>query len=66
MTANKRSYRSPRREAQAQETRALILASARALFTSRGYAGTTIEAVAAEAGSLRRPSTPRTRTSAAC
>jgi TetR/AcrR family transcriptional regulator, regulator of cefoperazone and chloramphenicol sensitivity len=49
MTANKRSYRSPRREAQAQETRALILASARALFTSRGYAGTTIEAVAADA-----------------
>lgn len=50
MLENKRSYRSPRREAQAQETRALILDSARALFTSRGYGGTTIEAVAAEAG----------------
>src|SRR5689334_17444937 len=50
MSVNKRSYRSPRREAQALETRGLILASARALFTSRGYAGTTIEAVAADAG----------------
>lgn len=50
MPEDKRSYRSPRREAQAQETRALILDSARALFTSRGYAGTTIEAIAADAG----------------
>jgi AcrR family transcriptional regulator len=50
MTENKRPYRSPRREAQAQETRGLILDSARALFTRRGYAGTTIEAVAADAG----------------
>src|SRR5690349_1301893 len=48
--ANKRSYRSPRREAQAEQTRALVLGSARALFTGRGYAGTTIEAVAADAG----------------
>ena len=50
MLENKRSYRSPRREAQAQETRALILDSARTLFTSRGFGGTTIEAVAADAG----------------
>ena len=50
MVNDKRSYRSPRREAQARETRELILGSARALFTSRGYAGTTIEAVAADAG----------------
>jgi AcrR family transcriptional regulator len=50
MSENKRSYRSPRRAAQAQETRGLILASARALFTGRGYGGTTIEAVAADAG----------------
>lgn len=50
MSENKRSYRSPRREARAQETRGLILASARALFTGRGYGGTTIEAVAADAG----------------
>jgi AcrR family transcriptional regulator len=50
MLEDKRSYRSPRRQAQAQETRALILAGARTLFTSRGYGGTTIEAVAAEAG----------------
>src|SRR5690349_8430258 len=50
MLDDKRSYRSPRREAQALETRSLILDSARALFTSRGYGGTTIEAVAADAG----------------
>lgn len=50
MSEDKRSYRSPRREAQAQETRALILDSARTLFTSRGYGGTTIEAVASHAG----------------
>lgn len=50
MSENKRSYRSPRREASAQETRGLILDSARALFTSRGYGGTTIEAVAGDAG----------------
>lgn len=50
MSENKRSYRSPRRQAQAEETRELILGSARALFTSRGYGGTTIEAVAADAG----------------
>lgn len=50
MLENKRPYRSQRREAQAQETRALILAAARSLFTTRGYAGTTIEGIAAEAG----------------
>jgi len=50
MLENKRAYRSPRRTAQAQETRRLILDGARALFTTRGFAGTTIEAVAAEAG----------------
>lgn len=50
MLEDKRSYRSPRREAQAEQTRALILDSARALFTSRGYAGTTIETIAAHAG----------------
>lgn len=50
MSENKRSYRSPRREAQAQETRELILSAARSLLTTRGYAGTTIEGIAAEAG----------------
>lgn len=50
MLDDKRPYRSPRREAQALQTRELILDSARALFTSRGYGGTTIEAVAADAG----------------
>jgi TetR/AcrR family transcriptional regulator, regulator of cefoperazone and chloramphenicol sensitivity len=50
MTEHKRSYRSPRREAQAQQTRSLILDSARRLFTGRGYTATTIEAIAADAG----------------
>lgn len=50
MSEDKRSYRSTRRQAQAEETRALILDSARTLFTSRGYSRTTIEAIAAAAG----------------
>jgi TetR/AcrR family transcriptional regulator, regulator of autoinduction and epiphytic fitness len=49
MSVNKRPYRSPHREAQARATRGQILDSARALFTSRGYGGTTIEAIAADA-----------------
>jgi TetR/AcrR family transcriptional regulator, regulator of autoinduction and epiphytic fitness len=45
-----RRYDSTRRQAQARETRRLILESARHLFTSLGYTGTTIEAIAHEAG----------------
>lgn len=45
----RRAYRSPRRRAQAEATRRAILESARALFVTRGYAGTTIEAIAGEA-----------------
>lgn len=45
----KRRYDSTRRQAQARETREQILAAARALFISRGYSGTTIEAIAQEA-----------------
>jgi AcrR family transcriptional regulator len=46
----KRRYDSTRRQKQARETREQILAAARELFISRGYSGTTIEAVAQEAG----------------
>lgn len=46
----KRRYDSSRRRAQARETRARILDAARSLFIARGYAGTTMEALAGEAG----------------
>ncbi len=45
-----RRYESPRRRAQAEATRTEILAAARRLFEERGYAATTMSAVAAEAG----------------
>jgi AcrR family transcriptional regulator len=38
------------RQRQADETKQRMLAAARALFTERGYAGTTIEAIAEAAG----------------
>lgn len=46
----KRAYNSPRRRAQAASTRREILEAAQRLFESRGYAATTIAAVATEAG----------------
>jgi len=46
----KRSYHSPRRQEQAQETRQKILAAAERLFVSDGYAATTLPSVAREAG----------------
>lgn len=46
----KRVYNSARRRAQARETRRQILQAAGRLFTARGYAGTTMEALAQEAG----------------
>lgn len=46
----KRRYNSSRRQAQARETRRHILEAARRLFIARGYAGTTMEAIAREAG----------------
>jgi AcrR family transcriptional regulator len=46
----KRRYESPRRRAQAAQTRREILAAAQRLFEQRGYTATTMAAIAAEAG----------------
>jgi AcrR family transcriptional regulator len=46
----KRRYESPRRRAQAAETRRQILVAAQRLFEQEGYAATTMAAIAAEAG----------------
>jgi AcrR family transcriptional regulator len=45
-----RRYDSPRRRAQAAATRADILKAAQRLFEQQGYAATTMEAIAGEAG----------------
>ena len=45
-----RVYRSPRREDQARQTRARIIAVAARRFLAHGYSGTTMRAVAADAG----------------
>src|ERR1700693_4085436 len=45
-----RSYRSPHREMQARRTRARIIAAAAQRFLAHGYAGTTMRAVALDAG----------------
>jgi AcrR family transcriptional regulator len=46
----RRAYHSPLRTDQAQRTRRRVLESARRLFVERGYAGTTVAAVADDAG----------------
>src|SRR4030081_1441666 len=46
----KRRYESPRRREQAAETRRQILGAAQRLFEERGYAATTMAAIAGEAG----------------
>jgi len=45
-----RTYRSPRRDAQARATRRRVLEAATVLFLAKGFAGTTVRAVAARAG----------------
>lgn len=45
----RRGYHSPMRQRQAEETRQRMLTAARALIARRGYAGTTVEAIAEEA-----------------
>jgi AcrR family transcriptional regulator len=47
---HKRSYHSPRREEAATQTRLAIVRAGQHLFTSYGWAGTTMRAVADEAG----------------
>src|SRR5512140_2361836 len=48
--STKRKYNSSRRKAQSQETQAQITEAARKLFIERGYLGTSIDAIAKEAG----------------
>jgi AcrR family transcriptional regulator len=45
----RRPYHSPARQRQAEQTRARILAAARDLFRSAGYAATTLDAIASSA-----------------
>jgi AcrR family transcriptional regulator len=47
---SERRYDSARRKEQARQTRAAILEAAQRLFGERGYASSTIEAIASEAG----------------
>jgi AcrR family transcriptional regulator len=49
-TSPKRQYDSSRRKAQARQTHLQIIEAAGRLFFSSGYSGTTIEAIAREAG----------------
>ena len=45
-----RTYQSPARQRQADETRCRIAAAARQLLLTHGYAGMTVDAIAKEAG----------------
>ncbi|HTJ76142.1 MAG TPA: helix-turn-helix domain-containing protein [Acidimicrobiales bacterium] len=45
-----RTYRSPRREESARQTRAAILEAAAELFIANGYGGTSVDAIAERAG----------------
>jgi AcrR family transcriptional regulator len=49
----RRTYRSQRRQEQAQETRARILDAAQQLLVERGFAGATVSAIAKEAGTAQ-------------
>ena len=46
----RRGYHSPLRQGQAENTRRRVVSAARQLFLAKGYAGTSISAVAAAAG----------------
>lgn len=46
----RRNYHSPKRQAQAQATRLRLIAAATNLFADHGFVGTTMAAVAAQAG----------------
>ena len=48
--AGKRRYRSPRRQMQAEQTRAAVIAAASRIFAQRGWVATNMRDVAAEAG----------------
>ena len=50
VVAQPRSYRSPRRAAQAAQTRQVVLEAARTLFAERGWSGTGVRDVATAAG----------------
>src|SRR5262245_51391616 len=56
-TRGRKAYHSPIRQRQADQTREAIGDAARALFLERGYAGATIEAIAAAAGVAPEPLT---------
>ncbi|HEU5000650.1 MAG TPA: helix-turn-helix domain-containing protein [Lapillicoccus sp.] len=53
-TRDRRAYRSLLREEQARQTRRAVVDAATELFVEVGYAGTTIDAIAARAGVSRR------------
>ena len=58
---SRRAYHSPLRADQAQQTRRRVLESARRLFVERGYAGTTVAAVADRRRRLARDHLPLPR-----
>ena len=54
MVESKRPYRSSLREEQARTTRRAIVEAGTALFVERGFAGTTVDAIAERAGVSRK------------
>ena len=54
MSEATRPYRSSLREGQARATRRAIVEAGSALFVERGFAGTTVDAIAAQAGVSRK------------
>ena len=50
MSTGRRSYSSARRQEQAGETRRAVVAAASRLFVEKGYAATTVDAIASAAG----------------